>query len=100
MANLEEIWYLFIYARLDDAATALIDPVALGTGVSLPVYHFENEGLKSFGFAVQSNELFPVGIVPPEEVLVKKELAVFPQYIVGKCPNFFVDAASCRFSGQ
>ena len=66
VTNFEEIRNEFVDTRLNDATATFVDPVANGAGVALPVDHFEYKGLQSFRFAIQSNELFPVGIVPPE----------------------------------
>ena len=40
MALLQELTYNFVLMGLNDAAATFLDPVALGAGVTLPIYCF------------------------------------------------------------
>ena len=66
MTNLKKVWNLFIDTGLDNAATTLINPIALGAGVTLPVDHFQNKGRQCFGSSIKPNHLAPIRTVPPE----------------------------------
>lgn len=66
VADFEKVGYQLVDTGLDDAAAALVDPVALGARVALAVDHLQHEWLQGFRPPILPNELPPVGTVPPE----------------------------------
>lgn len=97
VAPFEEVFDRNSLGRLNHAATAFLDPIALRARVALPVDGLQHEGLEAFLVSGGTHTLLPIGLIPPE-VVVRQELAVLLEDIVRYCPHLFVDSSSGRLS--